>query len=103
MAVLKVDASTYEEAIKEGKVAVKISSPTCGPCKMMVAPFEKLSEENPDVTFLAFEVSSPEDQELAKKLGVNSVPTFTVYSSGTRVHNFTGAHPLSVLKTKLGL
>ena len=104
MTTLSINHENYEEAIsKTGMTFVKVSSPTCGPCKLMATIFEKLSKENSEHTFAEFEVNSTGDESLAIKLGVSSVPAFLVYKDGELDKQFVGAFPLSVLKTKLGI
>lgn len=104
MSVISIDNKTYSEATSQsGKVIVKVSSPTCGPCKMMSPLFEKLSKEVEDISFCAFEVISDEDQVLARSLNVSSVPAFLVYEDNVLTNQFSGAFPGTVLKTKLGI
>lgn len=104
MSVLAINSENYSTTVaQEGTVIVKISSPTCGPCKMMAGIFDKLAAETDEVSFTAFEVVTDEDKALAVKLGVSSVPAFLIYKDQELQTQFVGAYPLSVLKTKLGL
>lgn len=104
MSVLAINSENYSTTVDQsGTVIVKVSSPTCGPCKMMAGLFDKLASEITDVTFTAFEVVTDEDKTLAVKLGVSSVPAFLIYKDNELQTMFVGAYPLSVLKTKLGL
>lgn len=106
MSVLDINSQNYSEATsKEGTVIVKVSSPTCGPCKMMAGLFDKISNENEDesVSFCAFEVNSEEDKALARSLNISSVPAFLIYKDQQLKFQFVGAFPLNVLKSKLGL
>lgn len=104
MSVLAINSENYSTTVaQEGIVIVKVSSPTCGPCKMMAGIFDKLAAETDEVSFTAFEVVTDEDKALAVKLGVSSVPAFLIYKDQELQTQFVGAYPLSVLKTKLGL
>lgn len=104
MSVTSINSATYQEAVSQaGTVIVKVSSPTCGPCKMMAGLFDKLASETENVSFTAFEVVSDEDKALAVKLGISSVPAFLVYKDQELVSQIVGAFPLTVLKSKLGL
>lgn len=104
MSVLAINSENYSTTVaQEGTVIVKVSSPTCGPCKMMAGIFDKLAAETDEVSFTAFEVVTDEDKALAVKLGVSSVPAFLIYKDQELQTQFVGAYPLSVLKTKLGL
>ena len=104
MSVLAINSENYSTTVaQEGTVIVKVSSPTCGPCKMMAGIFDKLAAETDEVSFTAFEVVTDEDKALAVKLGVSSVPAFLIYKDKELQTQFVGAYPLSVLKTKLGL
>ena len=80
MSVLAINSENYSTTVDQsGTVIVKVSSPTCGPCRMMAGLFDKLASETTDVTFTAFEVVTDEDKALAVKLGVSSVPAFLIY------------------------
>lgn len=87
-----------------GTTIVKLSTPTCQPCKMVAPMFKRLSEDFTDVTFCSLEPQegNTELQDLASSLAM-SVPTFLVYKDGELTTKVVGAHPYSVLKTKLGL
>lgn len=96
-----------EETQQVGTVVVKVSTSTCGPCKMMAPVFEKASEE--DYGFSPIFVSlSPEDSaEISTYartvLRVSSVPTFIVFKDSVVVNQFSGALPLTQFKARLGL
>lgn len=104
MSVTAINSENYSTTVSQtGTVIVKVSSPTCGPCKMMAGLFDKLASEITDVSFNAFEVVTDADKALAAKLGVASVPAFLIYKDQELQSQVVGAYPLSVLKTKLGL
>lgn len=102
---------TTEEEFKDqievlGTVVVKISTSTCGPCKMMGPVFDKLSQEDfgYSPTFVSMVAdSTPELSSLAQSLGVQSVPVFLVYQDSALINTVVGAFPFSTLKTKLDL
>ena len=95
--------------VKSGRdTFVKISTTTCGPCKMMLPIFTKLAEENEHFGKVFVEVSLDAVDKtfqdfLQKDLGIRQVPTFLVYNQGNLSINFTGAVPASKLKEKLKL
>lgn len=104
MTVIQIDSTNYQTTVEQaGKVIVKVSSPTCAPCKMMTPIFGKVAEESSGATFAAFEVVTDEDQALARSLKISSVPVFIVYEDGEITSQIVGAFPSTALKTKLGL
>lgn len=106
MSVIDITSTEqFEELSKASGVhIVKVSTTTCGPCKMMAPLFEKLSNDFSDTSFYSL---VPSDEEgtltLARKLNVSSVPAYLIYKDNELINQFSGAFPLSVLQSRLGL
>lgn len=87
-------------------VVVKVSSPTCGPCKVMQPFFDKLSSDYPAFYYMNAEISD-DDPDLSNyiksTLNVTTVPTFIVLNKGKEVTRLVGAKPYSQLVEGLGL
>ncbi|MDA8361076.1 MAG: thioredoxin [Gammaproteobacteria bacterium] len=64
----------------------------CGPCKMLMPMLAKLAEEYQGRFFLA-KVNSDEQQELATRYGIRSLPTIKLFSNGAVVGEFVGVQP----------
>ena len=55
----------------------------CGPCQMMKPVLEEVEKEHPEVKFEAINVD--ENQELAEKYGVMSIPTLIVVDDEDKI------------------
>ena len=61
----------------------------CGPCKMMHPVFESLDKKYPKVKFARVNVD--QNQGIAMKYSVQSIPTFIMFKSGLVVDKMMGA------------
>jgi thioredoxin 1 len=93
-------SENHDETIKDGIVLIDFWAEWCGPCKRFGPVFEKVSDENPDTVFA--KVDTEDQQELAAKYGVTSIPTLVIYRDGIPVFGQPGALPESALRDILG-
>lgn len=61
----------------------------CGPCKMMHPVFESLSKKYPTIRFARVNVD--QNQNIAMKFSVQSIPMFIMFKSGEIVDKMIGA------------
>ncbi|MCY4490038.1 MAG: thioredoxin [Thaumarchaeota archaeon] len=61
----------------------------CGPCKMMHPVFESMSKKYPEINFARVNVD--QNQDIAMRFGVQSIPTFLMFKSGQLVDKMMGA------------
>ena len=74
-------ASFEQDVIKSEKpVLVDFWAKWCGPCKMIAPILDELSNEREDIKLVKVDVD--ENQELAVKYGIRSIPTMYVFSGG---------------------
>lgn len=79
------------EVMKEEKlVLVDFWATWCGPCQMIAPVIEKISEENKNVKVC--KVNVDDEQELAIKYGVMSIPTLIFFKNGNPVKEVVGFH-----------
>ena len=69
----------------------------CGPCKAFKPIILELISEGYNITIHDID----ENQELASKYGVRSVPTTVIEENGVEVDRFVGALPKETVKNKL--
>ena len=61
----------------------------CGPCKMMHPVFESLSKKYPKIKFARVNVD--QNQDIAMRFAVQSIPMFIMFKSGQIVDKMVGA------------
>ena len=71
----------------------------CGPCRAMAPVFEELSKEMKDVKFVKMDVD--DNQEVASKYNIMSIPTFIVFKNGKEVGREIGGMPKDAIKTRI--
>ena len=60
----------------------------CGPCRMMAPIVEEISEEVDGVDF--YKVNCDDEQELASKYEVMTIPTLLILKKGEQIKEFIG-------------
>ena len=83
----------------EGTVLIDFWAAWCGPCRMIAPAVEKIAEERPDVKVC--KVNIDDDQELAIKYGVMSIPTLMVVKNGEIVNTAIGLRPKEEIEALL--
>jgi len=85
----------FDSFIEEGVVFIKITSPTCGPCRSYKTIFEQFSSENPDVKCCS--IDATELPEVPYALGIRAVPTTVVMKNGMERARIGGIQTLDAL------
>lgn len=93
MSVIDVKTADFEtEVLKSDKtVLVDFWAVWCGPCRMLSPVVDQVAEENPDIKVC--KVNVDEEQQLAIKYGVMSIPTLLVFKGGELVNHSVGVIP----------
>ncbi|MET1413250.1 thioredoxin [Roseibium sp. HPY-6] len=87
------DASFESEVLKsEGPVVVDFWAEWCGPCKMIAPALEEISEEM-DGTVKITKLNIDENQDMAMKYGVRSIPMLILFKDGEPMATQVGAAP----------
>ena len=94
--IIHVTAKDFDEAVKkDGLCLVDFWANWCGPCKMLAPVLEEYVASHDDVTVLKVDVD--EEEELARKFGVMSIPTLVLYKNGTETAKEVGYKNLQQL------
>jgi thioredoxin 1 len=91
-----------EVASSEVPVIVDFWAPWCGPCRMVGPELDKLSERVGDSAKFV-KVNIDENQELAVRFGVMSIPTIAKFVGGTMAAQVVGARGADALGRELGI
>src|ERR1700690_148699 len=86
------------EASRQVPVIVDFWAPWGGPCKQLGPALEKVVNEAKGAVKLV-KVNIDENQEIAKQLRIQSIPTVYAFKNGQPVDGFMGAIPESQIRT----
>lgn len=91
MSVLKINEGNFEEEVlKSGKmVLIDFYADWCGPCRMMSPIIDEIAEELKESVKVG-KINVDENQELAIKYDVMSIPTIIIFKNGMPVKTFIG-------------
>jgi thioredoxin 1 len=89
MAVKELTKKEFDDFIKKGNSVVDFWAMWCGPCKMMKPHFEAASKESKGVKFGKVNVENEDD--LAQKYGVMSIPALLFFKNGKQIDQTMGA------------
>jgi thioredoxin 1 len=96
MSTQALTLETHDDTVKDGIVLIDFWADWCGPCKQFAPVFEKASESHEDITFT--KVDTEDQQQLAARYGITSIPTLVAYRDGIPVFGQPGALPAPALE-----
>lgn len=102
MAVIVITAENFEQEVLQSDKPVLIDfwAPWCGPCRMVSPVVEEISNEHPEIK--VGKVNVDEEQELARKYRIMSIPSLYVFNNGEVANKTIGAVPKANILAMLG-
>jgi thioredoxin 1 len=99
-----VTEATFEQEVlqSEKPVIVDFWAEWCGPCHAVSPVLERIADERPDELKLV-KVNIDEEQGLAQRFGIASIPTMILFKGGEPAAAAIGAQPKAALERSLGL
>ncbi|MCI9177119.1 MAG: thioredoxin [Clostridia bacterium] len=91
MSVITLENKNFEKEVLQSQKTVLIDfwASWCGPCRMMAPVVEEIAQSQEE-TLKVGKVNIDENQELAEKYGVMSIPTFIVIKNGQETARTVG-------------
>ena len=99
-----VTETTFDQEVLQSETPVLVDfwAEWCGPCHAVSPVLDKIVEEQAGELKLV-KVNIDEEQELARRYGVMSIPTMILFRRGEPSGVVIGAQPKSAIERTLGL
>jgi len=97
---VELTPANFEEVTKEGVSMVDFWAPWCGPCRMIAPVIEELASDFEGKAKIC-KVNTDEEQDLAVKYGIRSIPTILFMKNGEVVDQMVGASSKQAFADKI--
>ncbi len=95
---VELNMNNFNNHISKSGIPVLVDfwAPWCGPCKMMTPVLQQAASRlEPNIRIA--KVNTEENQNLAARFGIQSIPTLILFKNGREIARQSGAMPLPAL------
>ena len=104
MAEITLTSENFENEVLKSEIPVLVDfwASWCGPCRMLAPAVAEIAEEQ-EGKIKVGKVNVDDEEELAVKFGISSIPTLLVFRNGAPAGRSVGLIPKSSVEKLLGL
>lgn len=97
---IELNGENFDEVTKTGVTFIDFWAPWCGPCRMLAPVVDELANDYEGKASIC-KVNTDEEQDIAVKYGVRSIPTLVVLKDGEVVDTMVGVQSKGDISGKI--
>lgn len=102
MALVEINKNNFDKEVleSEGQVLADFNASWCGPCKMLKPILEEISNDNDNIKVVSINID--EEDELAEKYEVSSIPCLVLFDKGKEIKRNIGLISKDEIENMIG-